>query len=44
MESQNRAWAYDPIHNLVLMVLGKENRGNAVVYGLKYDDRRARRL
>jgi hypothetical protein len=44
MASQNRAWAYDPIHNLVLMVLGKGNQGKAVVYGLKYEDQRARRL
>jgi hypothetical protein len=44
MGSQNRAWAYDPIHNLVLMVLGEGNQGNAVVYGLKYDDRRSRKL
>jgi hypothetical protein len=44
MGSQNRAWAYDPNHNLVLMVLGEGNQGNAVVYGLKYDGRRARKL
>jgi len=36
MKKQSRAWAFDPIHNLILMVLGEGNQGNAAVYGLKY--------
>ena len=38
LNSQNRAWAYDPAHDLVLMVLGasRGDLGNAVVYALRY--------
>jgi len=38
LAAQNRAMAFDPKRNLVLMVLGEHsgNLGKAVVYGLKY--------
>jgi hypothetical protein len=38
MVAQNRAWAYDPGHDLVLMVLGKRrgDLSDAVVYGMRY--------
>jgi hypothetical protein len=36
MTSQNRAWAYDPIHDIVLMVLGQTgDSGRADVYGVR---------
>jgi hypothetical protein len=40
---QNRAWTYDPRHNLVLMILGDRggDRARAQVYVLRYDHRRA---
>jgi hypothetical protein len=40
---QNRAFTYDPIHNVVLMVLGERSGdlGRAVVYGLRYNHRKA---
>ena len=36
---QNRAWTYDPKHNLVLMVLGDRggDGANAEVFALRYD-------
>ncbi len=43
LASQNRAWAYDPKHNLVLMVLG-DRRGDdswAQVFAMRYDHRSA---
>lgn len=36
MSGQNRAWTYDPIHNIVFMILG-QNAGPATVYGMKFD-------
>ncbi len=41
--SQNRAWTYDPVHDLVFMVLGgsRSDLGTAEVYALKYDHARA---
>lgn len=41
--SQNRAWTYDPGHDLVLMVLGgtRTDRGRAEVFGLRYDHEKA---
>ena len=41
---QNRAWTYDPRHNLVLMVLGdgRGNDGEAQVFALRYDHSRAK--
>jgi hypothetical protein len=35
---QNRAWTYDPRHNLVFMVLGASagDRGATEVFGLRY--------
>ncbi len=41
---QNRAWAYDPEHNLVLMVLGDRpgDEGRAQVFALRYDHSRAK--
>ena len=40
---QNRAWAYDAAHDLVLMVLGqgRGNLGTAQVYAMRYDHTRA---
>ena len=40
---QNRAWAYDAAHDLVLMVLGQGqgDLGKAQVYAMRYDHRRA---
>lgn len=36
MTSQNRSWAYDPIHDVVLMVLGKSgDSSSSVVYGIR---------
>ena len=36
MLGQDRAWTYDPIHDIVFMVLG-ENAGWSVVYGMKFN-------
>jgi hypothetical protein len=36
---QNRAWAYDPKHDIILMVLGERNTSKANVYALKFDFR-----
>ncbi len=38
LNSQNRAWAFDPAHNLVLMVLGvsRGDLGSTQVYALRY--------
>lgn len=36
MLGQNRSWTYDPIHNIVLMVIGN-NTGKAEVYGMKFN-------
>jgi hypothetical protein len=37
LRSQNRAWAYDPDHDLVLMVLGESgNASRAVVYAMRF--------
>jgi hypothetical protein len=40
---QNRAWTYDPRHNLVLMILGDRggDRARAQVFALRYEDSRA---
>jgi hypothetical protein len=37
--SQNRAWTYDPRHDLVFMVLGRTHSdlGRAEVFALRYD-------
>lgn len=39
MTGQNRAWAYDPKHDIVFMILGesRSNINNAVVYGMKFN-------
>jgi Galactose oxidase, central domain len=39
MLGQNRAWTYDPIHDMVFMILGERDGdvGRAVVYGMRYD-------
>ena len=41
--SQNRAWTYDPGHDLVFMVLGRKRSdlGTAEVFALRYDHERA---
>jgi hypothetical protein len=36
MLGQNRAWTYDPIHDILFMILG-ENAGWAMVYGMKFN-------
>lgn len=37
MRSQNRSWTYDPIHDLVLMVVGEAgNAGSAAVYAMRF--------
>ncbi len=39
MLAQNRAWTYDPIHDIVFMIMGERagDMAAAVVYGLRYD-------
>ncbi|MCX6625958.1 MAG: hypothetical protein NTY38_33825, partial [Acidobacteria bacterium] len=39
LNSQNRAWAYDPAHDLILMVLGatRGDLGATQVYALRYE-------
>jgi hypothetical protein len=39
MLGQNRAWTYDPIHDIVFMILGERDGdvGRAVVYGMRCD-------
>ena len=40
---QNRALLYDPARDLVLLVLGASDRGNSLVYALRYRDDQAKR-
>ncbi len=39
MKRANRAWAYDPKHDIVFMVLGESNTSTAALYGLRFDFR-----
>jgi hypothetical protein len=37
MLGQNRAWTYDPIHDIVFMIIGANDAGQALIYGIKFD-------
>ena len=36
MLGQNRAWAYDPIHDIVFMIIGANDAGEALIYRMKF--------
>jgi hypothetical protein len=44
LAGQNRAWAFDPRHNLILMILGERvgDDSRAQVFALRYDHSRAK--